>query len=335
MNTNRTLAIDLLGKWCESGGDYFARHGFLEPTFLSELVLPKLYELIEQICPEIEQLHSFQPVSENVTQRVSHYTSLAAATSMMRGLANGEETTLRLYDSAHCNDPGEGNFLVREFSSSGKYRWLEQGSEAGHAYITSFVEGEGLTDVSDDLVFWRSYGDNGKGCSLTLDVPQILLRRVSYGQSGMAETWRRILPVLDAVAPLAQANDDFGKAISGTIWRGLESVRYLYKEQAYHHEKECRVLKPGNPTGREPDNVRFEIFDQDGAPFRVRHYREYRELALRKLFGSGSKLVLGPSIRDRYSIRLYFEHLKRRARKWDLGLNNFEITQSTIRYRRP
>ncbi len=335
MNTQRTLAIEQLERRCAGALERLTLHGSLDLSYLSELILPELNAVMQQICMDIEQLHSFQPVSKNVTQRVSHYTSLAAATSMMRGLANGEETTLRLYDSAHCNDPGEGNFLVSEFSSSGKYRWLEQGSEAGHAYITSFVEGEGLTDVGDDLVFWRSYGDNGKGCSLTLDVPQILLRRVKYGQSGMAEARRRILPVLDAVAPLAQDNDDFSKAISGTIWGGLESVRYLYKEQAYHHEKECRVLKPGNPTAREPDNVRFEIFDQDGAPFRVRHYREYRELALKKLLGSGSKLVLGPSIRDRYSIRLYFEHLKRRARKWDLGLNNFEIAQSTIRYRSP
>ena len=242
---------------------------------------------------------------------------------------------LRLYDSAHCNDPGEGNFLVSELSSSGKYRWLERGSEAGHAYLTSFVRSGGVTDISDDLVFWRSYGDNGRGCSLTLDVPEVLLRKVKYGQSGMEDARRLILPVLDAVTPLAQANENFGRAISETILRGLESVRYLYKEQAYHHEGECRVLKPGNPTGIEGDNVRFETFEQDGAPSRVRHYREDRGLALRRLIASGSMLVLGPSVADRYSIRLYFEHLKRRARKWDPGLLDFGIALSTIRYRSP
>ena len=335
MNAHTTLAIEQLEILCAAGLDRIARHGSLDLRYLSELVLPKLNTVMEQVCQDIERHHSFDPSSEGVTLRVSHYTSLAAVTLMMRGLANGEETTLRLYDSAHCNDPGEGTFLVRELSSSGKYRWLDRGSEVGHAYITSFVEGEDLTDVGDDLVFWRSYGDNGKGCSLTLNVPQILLRRVKYGQSGMEETRRGILPVLDAVAPLAQANDEFASAISETIWRGLERVRYLYKESAYRHERECRVLKPGNPSGAESDDVHFEAFGQDAPLPRVRHYREERALSLRNLLTSESKLVLGPSIKDRYSFRLYLEDLKRQARMKVPALYDFEVALSTIRYRSP
>lgn len=339
MDAQKRLAIEQLERRCAAGLERFTRHGTLDPSYLSGLILPELAAVMEQVCEGIELQHSFPAVSEDVTRRVSHYTTLAATTSMLRGLANGEEPTLRLYDSAHCNDPGEGNFLLNEFISSGNYRWLERGSEAGHAYLTSFVESEEIvgsedvTDMSDDLVFWRSYGANGNGCSLTVNVPQNLLRRVKYGRSETEETRKAVLPVLDAVGPLARANDDFAGAISRTIWRGLKSVRYLYKGEAYHHERECRVLEPGYPPGAEPDDVRFETTGQDDELLRVRHYREEHRLALRNLLTSRSKLVLGPSIKDRYSIRLYFEDLRRRARIGTPGLHKFEIALSTIRYR--
>ena len=34
--------------------------------------------------------------------------------------------------------------------------------------------------MSDELVFWRTYGKDGKGCSLTVDVRRQLLRKVLY-----------------------------------------------------------------------------------------------------------------------------------------------------------
>ena len=87
-----------------------------------------------------------------------------------------------MYDTSHCNDPDEGNHLVRELSSNDGYRWLARESSVGHAYITSFVSGQDGIDMSDDLVFWRTYGKDGKGCSLTVAVRADLLRRVFYSE---------------------------------------------------------------------------------------------------------------------------------------------------------
>ena len=120
-----------------------------------------------------------------------------------------------MYDTSHCNDPDEGNHLVRELSSNDGYRWLARESSVGHAYITSFVSGQDGIDMSDNLVFWRTYGKDGKGCSLTVAVRADLLRRVFYSGSDIETTKQMILPVLDAVAPLARADASCAELISG------------------------------------------------------------------------------------------------------------------------
>ena len=137
------------------------------------------------------------PETEEATLRVTHYTSLAAVTSMLRALTEGQEASLRLYDSVHCNDPDEGNYLVRGLSSDSTHRWLARGSAAGHAYITSFVDGQGKPDMSDDLVFWGPYGKDGSGCSMTLNVSQTLLRKVLYGPANVGVAKKTLKSVLD------------------------------------------------------------------------------------------------------------------------------------------
>jgi len=46
---------------------------------------------------------------------MTHYTSIHTLISMLQSASKGEENFLRMYDSAHSNDPDEGNFLTRDF----------------------------------------------------------------------------------------------------------------------------------------------------------------------------------------------------------------------------
>ena len=103
------------------------------------MILPELGNAVGAIPSRIEERHRIVTKAENVTVWVTHYTSLSAVTSMLRELAHGREVVLRLYDTLHCNDPDEGNHLVRELSSNDQYLWLARESTVGHAYITSFV----------------------------------------------------------------------------------------------------------------------------------------------------------------------------------------------------
>ena len=152
-------------------------------------------------------------------------------------------------------------------SSDAEHRWLAHGSTASHAYITSFVydeSDESKEDMSDDLVFWRTYGKEGTGCSLTANVSEELLRRVLYGPDAVGNTKTVLLPILNAVTPLARARENFAKAIAETIWKGLEGVTYLYKDEAYHHEKEHRAVIPAESINGEKDRIRFEPSEASG-----------------------------------------------------------------------
>ena len=139
MASNEAAAVEQLGNLCTVGQEWIDRRGSLDPRYLNEMVLPVLDMVMERVSAEILERHLIPTETEDATLQVTHYTSVAAVTSMLRGLANGQGATLRLYDSSHCNDPDEGDHLVRQLSSNGKHRWLEQGSGVGHAYITSFV----------------------------------------------------------------------------------------------------------------------------------------------------------------------------------------------------
>ena len=333
MTGDKSAAIGELERLCSEGQRVFARDRVIPAAYVNQLVEPALNRAMALICSEIEEPHQMPSETEEATLRVTHYTSLTAVTSMLRTLAKGQEASLRLYDSVHCNDPDEGNYLVRGLSADSTYRWLARGSAAGHAYIASFVDGQGKPDMSDDLVFWGPYGKDGSGCSITLNVSQNLLRKVLYGPANVGAVKKILMPVLDPVIPLARANEDFAEAFSTIIWRHLESVRYLYKDQAYHHEKEFRVAIPANSPDIEADLVRFEPYEQDGALVQVRHYYEISGLALKSLLTSGSAIILGPSVKDRYSVHLYLKDLRRRIQLLDPMRGSFDIGVSKIRYR--
>ena len=332
MTSDEASTIDYLKELCTAGLEWLNRHGSANTAYVERMILPELGTAVRGIRSRIEERHRIVTEADNVTVWVTHYTSLSAVTSMLRELAHGQEAVLRLYDTLHCNDPDEGNHLVRELSSNDGYRWLARESSVGHAYITSFVRGQDGIDMSDNLVFWRTYGKDGKGCSLTVAVRADLLRWVFYSGSDIETTKQMILPVLDAVAPLARADASCAELISGAIWKHLEGVRYLYKDVAYHHENEYRIAIPAASSDIEPNRIQFQPYEPDGPVVEVRHYYEIDGLALGQILSSGSKLMLGPAVKDSYSVCLYLNDLKRRALIQNPDLNDFEINVSKIRY---
>ena len=332
MTSNEASTIDQLKALCTAGLERLKRHGSVSSEYVEGMILPELGNVMGEITSRIEKRHRIPSAAENVTMLVTHYTSLSTATSMLRELANGQDPVLRLYDTTHCNDPGEGYHLVRELSSNDGYLWLARESSAGHAYITSFVGGRDGMDMSDNLVFWRTYGNDGKGCSMTVAVRANLLRKVFYSGNDIEPTKQMLLPVLDAVAPLARADEKCAKLISGAFWKHLEGVRYLYKDEAYHHEDEHRIAIPAASSEIDPNRIQFQPHEPGGPSVEVRHYYEIDGLALGQILSSGSRFILGPAAKDSYSVCLYLNDLKRRALLRNPDLSNFKISVSKIHY---
>ena len=299
----------------------------VRPAFVSRVVIPALDRAVQPLALEIEGRHIVDDDIEGTTLPATHYTSLETVLGMFSQETEGGSASLRLYDSLHSNDPEEGDFLANSLSSTPEHRWLAEGSSGGHAYIASLIVDEQERDLSNELLFWRTYGNEGAGCSLTMNVETKLLRRVLYGEEPVAATRDLLLPILDVVQPLAQLHESLRKEISDTIWRRLEAIRFLYKNSAYDFEHECRVVLTTDSTGYDQSKVRFEPRENGGPLSRVRHFYEMDELTLKNTMTSRSKLVLGPCVPDQNSVKLYLEHLQRKA-----GINDFRIKASDIPY---
>ena len=319
--------------------------GFLESKNLAlphvtRDVCPPLREALEDLCLRIEKRHEVDESKSEGDIYVIHYTSIAALMSMLQEDASksDEKYSLRLYDSVHLNDPDEGNYLASNLKLPQKYDWLKK-EDVSHAYIASFIlpNSDSREDMSDDLVFWRTYGQEGEGCSLSLPIPRRRLQKVLYGTKEVKSTIGLLRPaldfLLDSLEPLVRIrkqplrNDIRGK-LAEVVWESLERFRYSYKSEAYKHENECRfVIAESNIIDK--NKICFEYQDRNNNPARIRHYYEHDDLGIEKLLISGSSITLGPCVSNAYNLRYYLEALKRRA-----GLLGPEIKISNISYQR-
>ena len=147
----------------------------------------------------------------------------------------------RLYDSVHLNDPTEGIHIADGFPD--KYDWLKK-FEAHHAYIGSFIRRDGERP-HDNLLFWRTYGRGGGGCSVSLIMPRGKLFRVLYEPKDRDESLSEILlvmkilmdPLLGPLEALSREEEESVlKLLATAVWEGLGSIRYLYKGEPYAFE---------------------------------------------------------------------------------------------------
>lgn len=288
-------------------------------TYVSESVVPPLKAVLKDVVKEIQENHMFR---DNERKFVIHYTSIAVLLDMLQSSSKDEEdSSLRLYDSVHFNDPDEGKYLERNLKK--QFSWLQdqnglEGPRRSHAYIASFIIPDAEKDekgMSDNLVFWRTYGHEGEGCSLFLHIPLHQLRKVLYGPDGTEQTGCTLRAVLDMLKPLVAIErqplqQKIRSMLSAVVWQSLEEVRYLYKSEAYDYEKECRFVIPESAICK--DNICFEYQERNNYPGIVRHYCEDKILKISTMLRSGSSITLGPRVSDADNVRYCLEILLKR-----------------------
>lgn len=302
-------------------------------TYVSESVVPPLKAVLKDVVKEIQENHM---VRDNERNFVIHYTSIAVLLNMLQSSSKDEEdSSLRLYDSVHFNDPDEGKYLERNLKK--QFSWLQdqnglEGQRRSHAYIASFIIPDAEKGMSDNLVFWRTYGHEGEGCSLFLRIPLRRLRKVLYGPDGTEQTGCMLRAVLDMLKPLVDIErrplqQEIRSRLSAVVWQSLEEVRYLYKSEAYGYEKECRFVIPESDICK--DKICFEYQERNNYPGIVRHYCEDEILNISTVLGSGSSITLGPRVSDADNVRYCLEILLKRKK-----LPVSEIKISEISYRK-
>lgn len=287
--------------------------------------------------------------SKSFTSSAIHYTSIGTLVSILQHVVNDKECkecavnennhansgtsdSLRAYDSVHFNDPDEGKFFTRYFPKQHE-RLLED--EQSHAYIASFVLPQCDRDMADDLVFWRTYGKDGEGCSLSFFVEPSCLGKVLYGKDKAKNNIKELEPVLGGLHTLREFIDSeemhpyTKRKLSANLaeinWDSLEKIRYLYKSEAYEYEKECRFVRTKSDIDTEKvHDVCFEYRNNN-----IRHYYEHEELKVSKLLVSGSKIILGPCVPHSNDVKYCIEALLKSAK-----LSGPTVKLSKIDYRK-
>ena len=187
----------------------------------------------------------------------------------------------------------------------------------------------------DDLRYWRSYGNEGKGCSIRFPVRDIPFRRVLYGQ----EKVTRALDTLDLTSiwnvlePLTtDRNERVGSAardiLSERIRRNITRILYLYKDDAYKYEQECRMVKAALEVAE--GDIRFEPLDEVASPHTIRHYYQDSALRIDNILVTRSLITIGPLVPRPHNVMYYINTLLERA-----GLSGPKLKVSRIPYQEP
>ena len=317
-----------------SGQEYLKKSEYLASAYVNTVMGIKLREALNHLIDDLINKHHKVEPTESDKIYVIHYTSAKNLLSMLQFRSfDSEPSSLRLYDSVSSNDPDEGKYLVRNLvNPTNTYSWLTK-NEVSHAYITSFIIPDPKKDMSDNLVFWRAYGQEGEGCSLLLHVPHSQLRKVCYGDE-IEETITVLKSVLEHVDSLVNVckhesiREIISKHLSNLIWESMEKIRYLYKSEAYRYENECRCVVVESDI-EDKSSICFEYSNQNNSPTDIRHYFEIKELKLDKLLITGSSITIGPCANQPYNLGYYLGIILK-----ELNLSGPKIRCSQIPYRK-
>ena len=277
---------------------------------------------------------------------LAHYTSLEAIVSMLQTADGG----LRLSDTSTMNDPEEGSATVEgrmilhlletEF---GKKSWLWQRYSAANVccFVGISSEGGQSIDAGDDLLFWRLYGNDCGGVSLTIPphvsrelVVGSIVDRVVYTDVASLEIdFGTLLPLLNDLIDLRSRTLEAGHWDNICIdvlpaFDALFKQSFLRKRLRYEMEKEYRSVA----FLSENDHIegRYVHRGQHVQYGRVRYYVQIPELSCERIFTTGSKVTIGSNVTEPDRAR---EALVGLINKSATAANVVSVRISNIRYR--
>lgn len=287
----------------------------------------------DRLAGRVRDLVLYDDRLEEASGGLAHYTSWENLIKMLDVL--GEEApVLKMYNYESASDPEEGMIRPIEWCELEKevealsetYGLARNGNKkrrGGSTYGCSFsAGGEG---VEDHLMFWRLYGNNGKGASLKLGVvsgmqPPKGMYKVRYRNKNgarrdgaeisedktVAKLMKRFLDLGHETIASAPESEQrkVGRSICGALWQILDGYCHLVKSSAYEHEQEWRMIEVVRPDS---EKVKYSVA-QDGV---VRRYVERDEM--KNVFGSASVITLGPRVPNDYgAAKGYIEALANR-----------------------
>ena len=245
---------------------------------------------------------------EGTDQFVIHYTNVASLFKML------QQGHMRLYDTDNTNDPQEGDYFNRHARMPNDIEWIRS-SSTGSAYVASFVVSDPTQCRRDDLVYWRTYGDSARGCSIEFSASGRDIRRVLYGEHEIDETISTLNPLLQEIMPLTQLSSPVGESVREIFGNALYStLPFLYKSEDFKYEHECRLVVSDRQL--DPPQIKFDTRRDHNGVTDVRHYCIDSQLQLESMLArSGATITLGPAMHNQTNIT---KALKLAFRKLDV-----------------
>lgn len=285
--------------------------------------------------------------SINKGTNLVHYTSLETIYSIIEEYKpitkkpitkEHKPSYLRLYDADYVNDPSEGTWLKERLQEEEEHKWLKQEEckyfkNAPQVYtevfICSFISGKKDDDIGDKLAYWQSYGNDGLGCSIQIHIGdddyKHFMPVVYEGDKEFDEKFNKIKSKTERYFCLASTlyneydSDEEKKKFLEEFWKCFDDIRFLYKDDAYKDEKECRCVKiireldkPSlyNPS---PIEIKYEL-KREGQY--LRRYIEDNRLKTKHILSSGSNIIVGPAIRKANHLCKNLEKFARKKQLW-------------------
>ena len=247
---------------------------------------------------------------------------------------------LRLYDTFNANDPNEGRFFVHSTPRSHRFTrqhsnlWalLEDRAQLP-AYVSAF---RGLSQVSevDELLFWRTYGKDGKGCAIVFPVsflaPDTPILQVRYGPDSVKsclDNLNNVFSALSAARSLRQSGLLYASGeIPTYVSASLSPIPYLHKANDYDFEEEVRVVVPY--VDLHPKSLSCHRTHHGASRITLRHFAHLKTLEISNLLRTDSVIYIGPTALKQDNIRFVLER-----RLANLRLFGAKVVVSKIDYR--
>lgn len=313
--------------------------------YVRHAIGPALIAALADVIPTLIPRHH---VDLNQVTEVVHYTTLKSLFSLLYGTTpprDPSKTTkpeppatvgrfLRLYDSANFNDPTEGTYLLSRFTDAYDVLMVP-------AYIASFVTPDkarrnSIADTRNNLVFWRHYGDEGRGCSISIPADRfapsrsnLQLQKVTYGRTHANRAAKKLRGVVRHLEPLMSdsASPGIRRQVAATILSSLGQLPYLYKSRAYSYEQECRLVALESALTHY-GGIQYDFVEPSDRTGRIRMYGQHPCLTLTNILSTGSVITLGPCVPNADNIKYAIEKLLTSA-----GISGVPIETSDIPYR--
>ena len=295
------------------------------------------------------------------TLKVCHYTKYAHLKSMLQGKS---ESHLRMYNVRYCNDPTEGKYFFGEVNPNSSLDYFTQQRKSNiqllenplaSTYILSLCDITNKDEEKQEIPnLWSVHGDGARGVCLTFEILKTSLNdtstqeahaatiaaanlktkktidssmtvyRILYKKSERNQTMADLEKELKAIADFIESNSQYKKVLVRLVLAVLGLLPYLYKDESYAYEDECRIIR-----NFVPDDRRLKTDDNDRLYWQT-PLGLLQEVTIDGKRKNQSTIILGYGMGDNAGARDYIKNRLRHISKEDQLLPS--VVFSRLRY---